>query len=325
MADQYGVAGRDQYNIAGDAYLLPHYDDAAAGEAEDTEEYATSGGTDGGILGLIIFVAIIAVLFLWGASQSGDSLPRVPFPLRSSSWPAGTTAGAVMAPVIAKLQDCAQVPVLAPVNCPQSQAASYPGATNVHWSLHGNPSDGARIVYWKNKFYVAGNAIMQATYSDDMGYRRLSIQIVHYRAQLSWRRHRAELLGIQGVSAKPGPTITKHMPNVAWSQIREAVRSAFAHCAATRSASLPPQCPTDPNLDVLTSNARWRLTANPLLNAQESFDRVSGLIHVTGSYAMSATYSQRMLAKQHYSEAGNYNAIISDDHGQLDVLQIVVS
>ncbi len=179
------------------------------------------------------------------------------------------------------------------------------------------------VVYRKNRFNVAGNAIMEVIYSDSTGNRNLNIQTVHYRAQLSWRNSRAVLLGIQGVSAEPGPTITKHMPNVAWSQVLAAVRSAFAHCAETRSVPLPPECPTDPNSVIPRGNGRWRLTVNPLLNARESFSRVSGLIHVTGSYAMSVTYSELLLGKQHYSEAGNYDAIVSDDQGRLDVLQIV--
>jgi|SRR5215467_7351575 len=325
--DQYGSADRDQFNVAGDMYLLTGHDIGTT-DIEDAgwETTRSDSDSDSGA-GIIAFLLIAAIIgfFFWNSSQSGGSLPRVPFPLHGSSWPAGATATAVMAPVIVGLQDCARAPVLAPANCPQSQTAAYPGVARVRWSLHGDPADGARIVYRKNKFNVAGNTIMLVTYSDATRSSDLNIEIVHYRAQLSWHDNRAILLGIQGVSAVPGPTIIKHTPDVTWSQVQEVVRSAFFSCAAMRSVPLPPQCPTGPNSNLPRGSGRWHLKDDPLLNARETFNRNSGLIHVTGSYAMSVTYSELPVGKEHYTEAGNYNATVSDDQGKLDVLQLTAS
>ena len=269
-------------------------------------------------------IVIIVIIVIANSATSGDTASYVPFPARGSAWPTGATASAIMAPVLTRLQTCSQAPVLAPVNCPQSEPDSYSDAADVHWSLHGDPSDGAKIVYLKNRFYVAGNAAMKVMYSDATGD-NLIVQIVHYRAQLLWRNGQADLTGIRGVSASSGPRIRKHEPEVTWSQLEEALRFAFNDCVAATSAPLPPQCPIDPYSSATGNNARWRLTADPLLNAQESFDSASGLIHVTGSYAMSVAYSETLLGQQHDSSSGNYDAAICLDGTKVDVLQIQAS
>jgi hypothetical protein len=151
------------------------------------------------------------------------------------------------------------------------------------------------------------------------------VQVVHYRAQVLWQNSAAVLSRIEGVSTASGPAIVKHEPAVTWNSIRQAVLSAFQNCTSSRSAQMPPQCPTEQNLDIPASSAKWILASDPVANAQESFDPSSGLINVTGSFAFNVSYHVFLLGEQHSSEAGNYNARVSVDGSKIDVLQIAVS
>jgi hypothetical protein len=324
MIKQHGSAGRDQYNVAGDLHqyrLKVESEALRTGWRKDKDgggelQHGVAAGGGGFIVIVIIVIIVIA--------NSGSSLPNIPFPSRSRDWPIGATASAIMLPVLSRLHACSLAPVLAPVNCPQSEPDSYSDVATVHWSLHGDPADDAKIVYWKKQFYVAGNVAMEVTYSDAAGD-NLIIQIVHYRARLLWRNGQATLTGIQGVDAASGPRIIKHEPKVTWSQVREALRSAFNNCVKATWVPLPPQCPIDPYSGATGNNAQWRLMVDPLLDAQESFDSASGLIHVTGSYAMDVTYSGSLLGQQHDSPSGNYDATIWVDGTSVDVLQIRTS
>jgi hypothetical protein len=293
------------------------------GERTQSNGDNRSGEAAGG-LGFVIVVIIIIFLALSGAS-SGTSLPKIPFPSHGDRWPAGATTEAVMAPALSALRACAAAPVLTPVNCPQAQPDVYSDSVNVQWSLHGNPADGAKVKHWRGKFYVAGNAVMEVSYSDTLGDDSMAIQVVHYRAYLLWRNKAASLISIIGVSAASGPVIAKNEPTVAIGDVKKAVLAAFKSCAASKSAPLPTQCPTASSSDIAAGAAHWRLTADPLLNIHESFDTSSGLIHVTGSFAMEATYSDTLMGSAQNSNAGNYDAIVSIDGTQPEVLEITAS
>jgi hypothetical protein len=325
MDRQHGTAGRDQYNVGRDLHKVT----VKVGPGQLKEVLDGKDGTGGipgkraaaGGSGAVVVFVIIAVIAY--AITSSHSTSNTPFPAKGGPWPRGATVAGVMAPVLSRLKTCARVAVLTPVNCPQSMPDSYGDATGIHWSLHGNPADGAKIVYLNNAFEVAGNAIMKVFYSGIDG-NTVSVQTVHYRAQLRWRDGRASLMGIKGVSGAAGPLIRKHKPAITWDQVSKAVRSAFNYCAGSSSAPLPPQCPVDQYSGISGSHAHWRLTSDPLLNAQENFDPSSGLIHVTGSYSLSVTYSD-ILGRQHDSQNGNYEATVSVDGQTIEVLQIAAS
>jgi hypothetical protein len=326
MTRQRGSAGRDQYNIGGDykkyTFKVRPEDlrSALKGDQEggsDTGRRNTAGGI--GFFILFIIIALIA-----NSCHSSSPPAQAAFPTHSDPWPRGATTSSVLAPVLAKLQSCAQAPVLAPVNCPQAEPDPYLNASDIHWTLHGDAASGARIVYRKKAFDIAGSAVMTVTYSDTSGP-HLRIEIVHYRASEHWQNDQPALSGIRGVSDSTSPLIKKRKPDIAWNSVQEAVRSAFNQCAATRSMPLPPECPSDPNLAFSISNARWHLTSNPLLNAHGSYDPATGLIHVTGSYAMKVSYDELILGEQHGSEAGNYNAVVSVDGPRISVLAIMAS
>lgn len=312
--NQYGSAGRDQYNIGRDLNIRIGSRQRSAnsilGSGDIVQGHDRRKTAAGGI-GFVIASIIIAVVA--NSAVSGTTSPTIPFPTRNSPWPAGANVTSLETPVISRLQACAKAPVLAPVNCPQSQPDDYyTDVKHIHWSLHGDAASGAKVVYYKGQFYVGGNAVMVVTYSDAGGH-NLVVQVVHYRAHVLWQDGGATLLGIKGVNTASGPVVAKQKPTVAWNKIREAVRSAFNKCAGARSAPLPPQCPVEQDSGIAGSKARWRLTADPLLNAQETFDPASGLIHIIGSFAMSVTYSVFLFGEQHNSEAGNYDATVSVD------------
>ena len=319
---QFGAAGRDQYTAGRDIHIhRPPRHEESASESRTTGRQREKAAGGFGLFLLIAVIIYVINLF----SGSGGSAPQFSFPARSDPWPTGSTVSTVTAPVISKLEECAKAPVLAPANCPQSEPGYDTGAMSVRWSLHGNATDGARVVFWKHEFYVLGNAVMEVTYTDASSTNYLDIRVVHYLAQLRWQNSHASLIRIRAVSAASGPRITKSRPAVTWSQIQGAVRVAFSHCVAVRYAPLPPYCPTDPYSGVSGGQVRWHLTSSPLLNAQQSFDPATGLIHVTGSYAMQASYTLPLIGVQRDSQSGNYNAAISVDQGRLNVLQIMAS
>ena len=291
------------------------------GDSDDGS--GTGRGKAAGGFGFFILFIIIALII--NSCLSSNPAAKVAFPTHGNPWPPRASVNVVLAPVLTRLQACAQAPVLAPVNCPQAKSDIYASAAaDVHWSLHGDAAQGARVVYWKKAFDIAGSAIMEVTYSDAYGS-NLAVQVVHCRASERWLDGRPILSSIRGVGGSAVPIIRKSRPDVAWTSLQEAVRSAFNQCVAAKSAPPPPQCPSDPNSAISGSDPRWRLVSDPLLNASESFDPATGLIHVTGSYAMKVTYDVVLFGRQSASQAGNYDAMISIDGSRIDVLQIVAS
>src|ERR1019366_6670604 len=271
---------------------------------EDTEDSTDHQPTTGAGLGCFIVASLILLVLIlfFSKSCSGKSpMPPPPpsgFPTHSDPWPTGSTLGAVINPVAQSLTACAKAPVLNPVNCPQSQSYYDPSSvSNVRWGIHGSPTDGARVVYLDGQFQVAGSAIMTASYTDSQGA-EFALQLVHYRAWVSWNNGQPQVISIIGFTGNP-PRIVKHNPSMARDKINEAVRAAFLACAASEKAPLPPQCPSEPNSVVDGSNAHWQLDNDPLANARETFNSSWGDIHVTGSFSMSATYSVFLFGARH--------------------------
>ena len=184
-----------------------------------------------------------------------------------------------------------------------------------------DPADGARIVYLDHQFQVAGNAVMTVDYNDYQGS-EFSLQLVNYRAWVDWNDGNPSLTGITNFSSGVPPTIVKHRPSLSWPSVTSAVLDAFRQCATYRTAPLPPQCPNDSNSPIYGSDAKWQLDNNPLGNAGECYDSSAGLIHVTGSFYMSVSYSETLFGRQHGDLQGNYKASVAIDDGKPVVLRI---
>ena len=223
--------------------------------------------------------------------------------------------------MVQRLSICAQEPTASPANCPQPVADNYSSVTDVRWSLHGDPADGARIVYLDHQFQVAGRAVMTVAYTDYQGS-EFSLQLVNYRAWVEWNNGNPSLTGITSFNSGDPPTIVKQKPLASWSSVASAVLNAFHRCTTYRTAPLPPQCPNDPSAPIDGSNATWQLDNDPLGNAGGCFDPSTGLIHVTGTFYMSVSYSEVLFGTQHADLQGNYRASVAIDDGKPVVLQI---
>ena len=221
-------------------------------------------------LGIIIGVIAVVIVLAYSCSNGSTNVSST-FPRHGDRWPKGATASAITAPVVQRLTICAHEPTASPSNCPQSLSDSYSDASNVRWSLHGDPADGVRIVYLDHQFQVAGNAVMTVDYNDYEGS-KFSLQLVNYHAWVDWNNGKPSLTGITNFSSGVPPTIVKHRPSLSWSSVTSAVLNAFRQCATYRTAPLPPQCPNDSNSPIYGSDAKWQLDNDPLGNAGECYD-----------------------------------------------------
>jgi hypothetical protein len=60
-------------------------------------------------------------------------------------------------------------------------------------------------------------------------------------------------------------------------------------------------------------NATWTLVGNPVLNATESFDPSTGLVHVKGNFVLTDSYHVFLLGHQTDNLSGTYDAALSMD------------
>jgi hypothetical protein len=162
VTEQRGAGNRDQFNTAGDTHITHIHqgsnpDDLS--DDDDVEDYTGSGSSLLWPAVMILVVGIVLALALHGCSGSDTNNSAPSFPIKGSHWPQGATATMVLKPIAQEFNNCSQVHILDPVNCPQFISDS--SATSVSWFLRGNPTDGARIVYKSKQFLVAGIAVME--------------------------------------------------------------------------------------------------------------------------------------------------------------------
>lgn len=311
--EQYGFADRDQVNVVGNIYQIRTT--SFPGSENATEN--GSAGSSAFFYSILIFVVIGAmVLFGMNSSIFTRSTP-VNFPDANSPWPKQSNAYAAMVPVAKWLASCAKERLLSPEYCPQSASSSADNVSNVNWVIHGSPTDGARIEYYDGRFYILGHAVMTVTYDSDAGS-QWQMQIVGYEATVAWNDGHATLTSSSAAGLTGGPAIKKHNPNPSWSVISNAVKAGFRQCAAYKVAPLPSQCPA---IGIDGSSVRWQLMNDPLLVARESFDASTGLVHVTGSFVLSESYSW-LFFQRTYTWSGYYDASISVDGTSIRLLQI---
>jgi hypothetical protein len=312
--EQYGFADGDQVNVVGNVYQIRT---TSFPEFENSNQ--TGDVSFGAVFyGFVIFVAIGAMILFGMHSGIFATSAPVNFPDTNSPWPKHSNADLVMAPVGEWLASCAEEPLLSPEYCPQSVSSSADNVSNVQWVIHGSPTYGARIAYHNGRFYILGHAVMTVTYDSDSGS-QWQMQIFGYEAVVTWDGGHATLASSSAVSLTGGPSVMKHNPNLPWSEVSNVVETGFRQCAASHVAPLPPQCPDIGNGG---SGVRWQLMNNPLLNARESFDVSTGLVHVTGSFVLSESYSELLFGHQTYTWSGYYNASISLDGTSITLLEL---
>lgn len=316
---QFGSAGRDQYNVAGDIHITntASRPDAQSAEVEETAGTESGSSSGGGWIALIVLIILVYGGYHFTTSSSDNA---VQFPAKTAPWPEHSTAQLVETPVVNWLASCANEMVLSPVNCPQSAPSSGNAVSNVHWALHGNPSDGAQIRYLNGKFWVLGHAVMTVTYTDSAEGNQWHMDIFGYEAAITWNDNHPTLTSLKPVSLNTGPLILKHDPHLSLAPVSATVLTGFEQCAALKTTPLPEQCM---GIRSYGDHAAWRLIGNPLLNARQSFDPATGLVHVTGSYAMTDSYKLPFFGNpENESLSGNYDAVLSLDGTKTSLLQI---
>jgi hypothetical protein len=316
---QFGAAGRDNYNVAGNVHIT---NTGGQTPVQSTESEETTGTGGGG--GWIVFIVVV-VLLIYGGSHLGNSASSeaVQFPAKSAPWPEYSTAQLAELPVVNWLESCANEMVLSPINCPQSVSSNGNAVSNVHWVLHGNPSDGAQIRYSNGKFWVLGHAVMTVTYTDSAEGNQWQMDTFGYEATISWNTNHPALDSLKSVSLNGGASVTERDPHLSWSLVSAAVLTGFKQCAAYIITPLPEQCMS---IGDYGDHATWRLIDNPLLNARQHFDPATGLIHVTGSYVMTDSYLLQFIgSRENDYLSGNYDAVLSLDGGRISLLQIAKS
>lgn len=325
---QRGTAGRDQFNVAGD-YIVNQSPAAPPDSADETgsadDSCAPPASQDsGGLGGAGWILAAVAVLILLGWHYSGSSGPAAgnaasSFPSKSAPSPAQATDQLVLAPVASWLASCARQVVLSPVHCPQSASAGTDQVSGVRWTLHGNAGDGAVVRYSQGKFWVLGHAVMTVTYSDSGA--QWQMDVFGYEATVDWNDgHPALATPPQPVSLDSGPRVVKHDPHVPMSEASTLVMAGFKRCAALTVTPLPAQCM---GVGEDGDHASWTLTGDPVLNATESFDPSTGLVHVTGSFAMTDSYQIPFLGIHETDyPSGTYDAVLSMDGAHATLLEI---
>jgi hypothetical protein len=209
--------------------------------------------------------------------------------------------------------------VLSPLHCPQSASAGGDDVSDVRWTQHGNPGDGAVIEYSGGTFWVVGHAVMTVTYNDSGP--QWQLDTFGYEATVSWNNgHPALASPLQAVSLAASPRVVKHNPDLPWAEVSAAVLAGFRRCAASTVTPLPVQCMS---IGPGGSHAAWKLAGNPLLDVTASFDLATGLVHVTGSYAMSVSYQKSFWGTPSTAHpSGHYDAILSLDGTKITLLQI---
>ncbi|UOX86071.1 hypothetical protein MUY14_30430 [Amycolatopsis sp. FBCC-B4732] len=276
----------------------------------------------------VLKAAGVAVLILAGSSLLPSPPDPDAIPPENGTRPAGSSNEAVLTAVQAGLASCARTQVLQQANCPQKIDDPTGQATDVHWTLHGNPIGGTYGPIWNNdRFYVAGYAVMTVTYTSP--YRvpspqSLTIQEVPYRAEITWTDNKPTVTDLRRYDKIDNSRVTKKDPALPPAQLASALRTAFHKCVAAKRSPMPPQCPSSPTAQP-SDHATWTLNNDPLLGTKQTFDPKTGLTHITGSYSTTATTQNDFLGI-HYSatttDSGTYDASLTATGPTPEILQI---
>ncbi|WP_370970944.1 hypothetical protein [Amycolatopsis sp. cg9] len=162
----------------------------------------------------VLKVVGVIALILAGAALLPSPEDADAIPAESGARPAGSSNEAVLTAVQAGLTSCAQTPVLQPANCPQEIDNPTGQANDVHWALHGNPTDGTYGPIWSNdRFYVAGYALMTVTYTVPYeASKTLTVQATPYRAEITWTDDKPTVTNLRRKHRRPSPATTPPGP-----------------------------------------------------------------------------------------------------------------
>jgi hypothetical protein len=327
-----GVTNSNAGGISGRAVQAGHIDTVnmyggdhpKTGAAEGADEGTGPTWTPRKVIRVVVAVVLcLGILSLFPTPPDPNAIPG-----ESGLRPAGATDEAILVAVKGSLVSCAQTRVLRQANCPQSVDDVIGQADDVHWTLHGDPVDGAYPPVWNNdRFYVAGYAVMTVAYTvpyqvpSPQGFK---VQVVPYRAEVTWTDNKAAVTNLRRFDTIDKQRITKRDPGVSLEQVAPVVRAAFQRCAAATQSPMPAQCPSSTAAQA-SEHATWVLNGDPLPNSKQTFEASSGIVHVTGSYSATVTTRDQFLGMKYGStttQSGDYDASLILNGAELHLLQI---
>ncbi len=295
---------------------------ASGTHAEDTLSPQSSADADlqktsgGGFLLVLLLIGGI----LYSCNTSAGNVRDVAFPDEEGAQPAGIGDSTVAALVADKLRRCASEVVLAPANCPQSEAVA--AAQNVRWELLGDPADGMHVVWHKDRFFARGTAVMALTYDSANGP-GAATKAFHFQTELRWQGPQSRVDDVYQPRVTPSTgTISKRRFQLSERDVLDAVRVGFDSCVGGPSAPMPVTCPRTASTPSLT-NVTWRLDTDPLTNWSIEEDTAFGLVRLTANYSVglrrrgSASTSAPL-----YTQGGPYVATLIRAGGSARLLDI---
>ncbi|MEV1120998.1 hypothetical protein AB0I91_38595 [Actinosynnema sp. NPDC049800] len=265
--------------------------------------------------GAIAAVVLLMILF------SCFSDPDEDFTEDSGARPSAATNDHVATAVREALRNCAKAVVLTPLNCPQVGSSTAVGNQVVSWTLHGDPADGYQAAWRDDHFNVRGNVVMSVVYQDYWG-EKLSTYVFGYQTRVDWHDDRPSVGPIGNIAALSDAKIQKRVTGVSLDELRPLMRAMFRECEEATSIPLPLKCPQAPNL-AKREQVSWTFTGDPILNVSITFDKSSGLIHVTGSYASEVSYEAQYSGATKHIVSGNFDALIMVEGDEPSLLQIL--
>jgi hypothetical protein len=315
--DSYRQENEKGLNVShsGDGHIYINHgisvDKSEPEESRQLQEESAEGTESGCGPAAFILLALVALVIIALTARCGTE------PEPGKPWPSGISRGMILQPIAEKIANCSKEAVLEPRGCPQSSSASE--ASEVHWTVHGDPVDGAEIKFDGRSFSVYGVAVMTVR------YRRSSadfykLHITPYRASVFQDSGR---LGVGSIVRKgeASPNIQKRQATAKWADVKTAVRERFNQCLASKLEPMPPGCPKGA-ADGDTGDPLRNLESDPLLNATSEFDKLTGITHIRGSYSIHIDTENFFGARVQVTQSGDYDAAVIISSIGIEVLDI---
>jgi hypothetical protein len=296
-------------------WRAPGQGSTGPGQAPGTRPNHTVRNVALGCLALLILPGIISAL-IRGFGGPSNSATQTAVETR----PAGASDQVIVGLAVAALRVCAQAPVLNPSNCPQSLAGPN-NAIGVVWTVYGDPSAGARVVYQgSGQFYAFGHSVMTAAFVEG-SQQSLQVVSVPFRATVQWQSQKGRVTAITGDDVPDGPLVIPRAPALSDQAALDATRAVFQQCAQTTSTSWAALCQVGlPYIPSDLSTCHWNLASDPRLTARVAYDAQYGVVHVLGPWTVTVT-----CGPDNYTQngSGNYDSTVGiNSSGQAAVLLI---
>lgn len=266
----------------------------------------------------LVVRTLLALLLLAGEQYAFGALGDNAFPAGESFRPTGVDEDNIAQMVVSMLRRCTAEVVAAPANCPQREVVP-PGAYNIQWQLVGDPRNGMRIRWYRDRFYIGGAAVMTLSYETADRFSS-EVSKVPFNAELTWRDRPSGFLDDR-------PRFTERIAvDIGTRQGFELTELDFLHtihieflaCTTSTFSPMAPGCPRTSQTPV-RDGVKWTLDGDPLKNWRVEEDAMFGLVDVIANY--SATLYDRDGARL-YIQSGTYVATLVREGDSARLLEI---